>query len=688
MATNRQREAYVTVGYKTDKASADAVIRQNQQVREAVTAELGKTRQAVVSVEDVAQKLTRELGAVDRGNALKRIADDAIEAGKITKDWAAGLDLVEERLSAIGASDSEIKKVVRSIANAEDTAGGGRVGKVGSIGREIRALPAINLTGGLSTDAVGKILYSADAGLTALGASAGQVTAASLIAAPAIVALAVGMSNYNRQLEQQRVNLAGALTAQNRYYEAISTFTSEQAAQELQTETTRLANLRRQRAETQTALDSAFAQAQAAFTDPLARALDAGGQLPTAQLREQLKELDAQIASTEGYTVRLGDGIRNLEFASRDAANEVERAIQQTERFQQIQTQAQLDEVQMQVRASGMTKQARDERITEIQSEISILEQFKSSSELTWQAASELNAQITSLETEAEVLRRTFNSLADTLEQQASAAQLLDDTTSQQLEASKQYVEARETVFKEEQAWVKFVEDSQNKTRELETESAEKRQEIVEASTEKEVEILQDGAEKRAKVLKDFEIAYTAAVGERDALSGRRTQEKAAKEIDEQDKAQAKQLNKLNDAENKKLQAYQRQYDRQYAQLANAIAAETITRQNALQRASLDAQNASYLLTATQQQYASAAVQAYNVGYLTASNYLAGLQAGGRSGFNSPTPLPAPLPNGGTQGNITLNYNVTGTQNTMTTTQFRNLLQAAATRSGGGSAYQ
>lgn len=46
-----------------------------------------------------------------------------------------------------------------------------------------------------------------------------------------------------------------------------------------------------------------------------------------------------------------------------------------------------------------------------------------------------------------------------------------------------------------------------------------------------------------------------------------------------------------------------------------------------------------------------------------------------------------PMSVGGQQP-VTLNYNVTGTQNAITTTTFRNLLQAASTRSGAGSAYQ
>lgn len=676
MTTNRERDLRFVVGYKTDTASANAVIQQNQKVRQAVTAELGKTAKAVASVEDVASRLDVTFAQIDRKNAIRRITDDAIDAGKKAKDWAAGLELVEQRLSAIGASDSEIKQVAQSIADAQAGGRGARrVGGIGSIGREIRALPAIGLGGNLSTDAIGKILYSADAGLTALGATAAQVGAASLIAAPAIIGVAIALDGYTRSLDKQKSALTGALQAQDRYYQALGTFTTRQAEQELASESDRLERLRQQRTEVQTALDSAFSQAQAAFSDPIARVLDGAGQLPTTQLRDQLKTLDAAISSTTGYTARLTEGIRNLAFSSNDTADAVERAVNQFIADEKLRAQVQVDAVHMRVRADSMTADARAARQDEIRNEISVLELYRSSTSLSWRATSQLNAEITALTTEAEILRSTFGSAADAVSKLAAAGKLLEDSADQQLDATEKYVEANEAVFKAQQEISEYSAESAQKRLDLETDFAEKRQELLAENDERETEIVEDGAEKRAKILKDFNNAYIDAVGERDALAGRQLQKKAQEDLEEQDKAQKKQVEQLERAESKKLQSYQKQFDKQYAQLMNSINNGSVLRQNALARANVDAQNAAFLINATQQQYASAAVQAYNVGYLTSSNYIAGLRAGGQGGFNSGTALP---PVTGTAANTTINVG-----GGMTAAQLRSIIQRATGRSGG-----
>lgn len=395
--------------------------------------QLDKTAKSTLTVDEAGEKLTAQMAELARAKSLSVIADDAAKAAAEAGDWALALERVKSELVAIGASDGEIKKVAQALDAAQNQAadgGGGsrRTGGLGRLGREIKSLPAINLSGNLSTDALGKILYTADAGLTKLGATTAQVGAATLIAAPALIALTVALSEHNRQLGLEKAALTGALDAQTRYYATLNNFSSAQAAQELETETARLENLRQQRAETQNALDSAFRQAQAAFTDPLARVLDATGQSPAAQLRDQLKELDAQIASTEGYTTRLGTGIRNLEFAEKDALDAVERAIQQTSDFEQLRARTQVDAVHMQVRADSMTAAAREDRIREIQSEIAVLEQAKSSTELSWRAASQLNSEITALQTESEILRRTFSSFADTEAAAAAAAGRVNQT--------------------------------------------------------------------------------------------------------------------------------------------------------------------------------------------------------------------------------------------------------------------
>lgn len=558
-----------------------------------VEASLNKTAKGMRSVENVAESLNAEFANLARAKAIDKIEVSAIKAGKKTNDWYTSLKLVSEELSKIGATDSEISRVANAIGNAAAGEGGGRrqAGSLGRLGREVKALPAIAISGNLSTDAIGKILYTADAGLSALGATAAQVGAASAIAAPALIGVAVAMASYNKQIDQQKTALAGALNAQNRYYQALGTFTSEQAAKEFETETARLANLKQQRAETQAALDSAFRQSQEAFGDPLARALDRVGQLPTAQLRDQLKELDAQIASTAGYTTRLGDGIRNLAFASQDALSDVEAAIAQREKFQQIQTRVQLNEVQLQVRANQMTSEARDKRRAEIEAEISVLEQSASSTTLTWQAQSELNAQITALRSESEILRRTFSSTADAAAELAARTETIKKQTDNYFDAVTATTKAQEDLAKAQQdaqaVHDKYIAD----TLEISRKADEQYQQITADGGDKRADIVRKTEDQIAKIQRDAGRALFTAVAERDALAALKAKEGASDQLTDAQKAQADQVKELEKGQAKQIESLKRSVDQQVrtrdtqyrneaAQSANAALQAQITLQN------------------------------------------------------------------------------------------------------------
>ncbi len=323
-----------------------------------VEASLNKTAKGMRSVENVAESLNAEFANLARAKAIDKIEVSAIKAGKKTDDWYTSLKMVSEELSKIGATDSEISRVANAIGNAAAGERGGRreTGSLGRFGREVKALPAIPISGNLSTDAIGKILYTADAGLSALGATAAQVGAASLIAAPAIIGVALAMGEYNKQVELQKAALAGALSAQNRYYLAVTTMTSDQATGEIEAEQARIDALRQQRVETQNAIDSAFAYAQREYGDENARLFFLTND-PTAQLKDQLKELDAGLASSEGYVTRLAQGQAQGVFAANDLTDAEKRLADQ--RAQAISGQFSAME-----QADRMTQQQRQDQIT------------------------------------------------------------------------------------------------------------------------------------------------------------------------------------------------------------------------------------------------------------------------------------------------------------------------------------
>lgn len=603
----------------------DKAIRRGVQTSMQSREAMANWEKAERGVEGVAVRINAELSKMGRAAALDVIAQDAIQANRGTDQWADQLERVATLLSQIGATDAEIKSVSRAIGQAAKAAqadydsipepdmgaipgeavsgssGGGRrtAGRLGRIGREIRALPAIQLSGSLSTDAIGKILYTTDSALGALGATATQVAAASVIAAPALIGVALAMGEYNRQIDKQRAQLAGALDAQTRYYDGLRTLTSSEAAKEIETERGRLDGLRQQRAEVQNAIDSAFAQAQQAFGDPLARTLEAAGQSPTVQLREQLKTLDAQIVSTEAYTSRLTEGMNNLAFSTNDAAEAAERNADATQQAVDEYTRQQQEVANGQVRAAhllvqidGMTATARAARIEALKQEINTLNAAAINTDQSTLAGrlafTQLGEDIGALNAELHQLSITTKTAADWTAEYNAIQEAQSNQTDAYFEALQKEIAAREKVTKATNDYNDFLAESGAKRRELETENEDKRAEIIDSASDKRAEIEERGAKDRAKIIRDYTKAYTGAVGERDALAARQAKEAAAEKLAEQKASEDESLEKVITARDKQLRSLEKSYEKQQTRLEDAIRREADVRVAAINRAQVD----------------------------------------------------------------------------------------------------
>lgn len=400
----KSQVASTILRYVVDERSIQRALQANKEVEEL----FGNTSKAELSAADAAAKLNAQFAELARAKAIEGITQEAIRAAQETDDWANALERVAQNLSNIGASDSEIQGVADALSNAQDAAQGtasaptaagepGRaetVDRLGSVGSQILSGlgqgDLANITG-LVGDLGGSI--------SSLGVTGG-------ITAAALAAVSIAMSAYNQQMEEQRTALQGALDAQNRYYEAVGSFTSSQAAEEIQTEQGRLEQLRQQRAETQGALDSAFAQAQAAFGDGVARALEAAGQLPTAQLRDQLKDLDQQIASSEGYTSRLTQAQADGVFAANDL-EDAERQLADA-RTQGIQS----DFVALE-QADRLTAAQRQQQIDANNRSIQLLEQQKQALSDSGLDTTGIDGEIARLQRDNEIFQSVTSSLAD-----------------------------------------------------------------------------------------------------------------------------------------------------------------------------------------------------------------------------------------------------------------------------------
>lgn len=419
---------------------------------------LEKTRKSTVSVDGVAERLNKQFAELARTQAIDKIAADAFNAAQVSGDWAASLEMVAQNLSDLGASDSEIAQVANTLARAQAEAaaladefnaiempdladfnrtgrgrrggGGGsnldRVDRLGSIGSQ--------LLGGLGQGELANV-----AGIVGdVAGGIGSLGVAGVAAAGALGAISVAMSEYNRQLEAQKTALRGALDAQNRYYEAIGTLTSDQASAAIESEQGRIERLQQQRQEVQAAIDNAFAQAQQLFGgDVTARALEAAGQLPTAQLREQLAELDAALASSEGYVARLAQGQAEGVFATNDMIEAEKRLADQ--RTQSV--NADFDALQ---KADALTAAQREEQISANTRQIQLLQQQGDALAAQGLSTDAVNESINRLAQENAILETVTWSLADAKAAEAEVSRRSLYATEQAFKADQMTAEQRE----------------------------------------------------------------------------------------------------------------------------------------------------------------------------------------------------------------------------------------------------
>jgi nitroreductase len=651
-----ERQTRTVVGYDVDRASIQKVVIGNQAIRNSiegvrdVLGDLGASTASGVNmlntrfdllgrnIQDdlrIVEDLHQELRDLDNVVVEPEIRVQQTNTGSAARRNSSGIETTD-RLGSIGS------QILSGLGQGELANAAGLVGDVaGSIG-------SLGIAGGAAAIALG--------------------------------AVTVAMGEYNRQLDVQKKALDSAFTAQDRYIEALKNLNSEQAQAALDTELENRRFLVIEANNTQAAIWEAWDQSVATFGEAGARALQALGQLPTTGLQTRLDELNGQIGVSEGYLIRLRAGLENGAFAAQDAAEAEVRLAAEREKLANVTVSAA-------VRADSLTSDQRENRIDEITREIELLQLFGGTS-------AETQAQIANLTAETDGLRMVFNSAADAAAELAARTESMSTQSDNYLDAITAEVSAQEKAFEARQEYAKAVAEGAAKERELATETAEKRAEIVTDSRDRLTEIEERGAKDRAKILRDYSRTYTQAVGERDALAGKNAQIAAADRIADQQESYDEQLRTQTKALDKQLRALDKSYNDQYARLIQGINAEITTRQMAINRAVVDLTNAENYKVSIAQYGAGTqrSIHEYMWGQINQTavawasntvNSVRGIMGAYTGSYATQYPMGV-----GSQPPVTLNYNVTGTQNAITTTQFRNLLQSASTRSGAGSAYQ
>lgn len=538
------------------------------------------------------------------GASLKAVNTEAMSLADRIRAGGVGLGLSPQELQQAaqylgvqtGAISAQTQEMQRQLPIAERLAAAAQVrasAETGAVaGLRAQAVGGSGASGG-STRSVKGALTGVREGLIALpnvgyqnpavvalrgliplaektGASFTQLGAALGIAGVAVVAVAVALDQMNKQIEVSKKVLTGALSAQDAFYKALESSTSEQVAAQLDELKRRREILALQRAETQGALDSAFAQAQAQFGDAAARGLDAAGQLPTAQLREQLKGLDEQYQAADQSIVRLTQGLDGNLYA----VNDLEAAYNAL-------TEEQLDAADQALEIDRLTKEQREERIAQNNRDVNVLTRLVGAGGLTSEALLEYAARITELNADTEALTGISSTYADQLEREKNAKEALTERNDQLLDLIDEEVSLREEAFEIQQKILDIETERDARIREIEADRDERLLELTGDAEERRIEIIEDANERIAKIERDARRDIFNAVANRDAVALKQAEIRRADALEDQQKGLDKSYKQVE----KNLEKQEKALDKSYRKQVDNVQDSTNKQLNIQRRA-------------------------------------------------------------------------------------------------------
>lgn len=312
------------------------------------------------------QALSQELARLDRQRALSQAARDASDFASAGGSARVAVARLNAEMTKLDANANEVRQVAREFdrlkasaeaaANAAGGATGGRKSNaITTIGREIRALPAVPIAGNLSTDVFGKLI-----------AVLGGLNPVVLGVVAAFGALVVGL---NRLSAEGGRAIQSLINSQEEYFRALKTGTTESIQAAIEGKRLEIDILRARVQEYQTL----FAQFEAE-AGGVGRAIADALNLGNAQtLRTELEGLEAKLRDEEFALSRLTGALGETEVATRSAAEAQEEL---AKRLASIMDSTINAGVQARLSAATLdSTKALDERIEGLQYEKDVLEQ-------------------------------------------------------------------------------------------------------------------------------------------------------------------------------------------------------------------------------------------------------------------------------------------------------------------------
>jgi hypothetical protein len=572
MATSN-RNATVTLNYTVNQASIAQATAANNQFAASISQSLQSVSQQIAAMNlNTAQlaQVNAQLGTSFSANVTAPVNQASVSVKALIRDLGdLGndiRDLPEPNLSSIVPGLSE--------------SGGSQVGNaIGNIRQAAIALPGVGFQSPLVVGLKGveKLADSTGASLLELGA-------AGAIAGAALVAVKLAFDEFTKTIEDGKKLLTGALGAQQNYYTALATMTTKQVTDQVATLQRSRPLLEAQIGETQNALDSAFQQAQSQFGDVTARALDAAGKLPTAQLRTRLEDLQGQLQENIQTTARYEQGLKSGAFTVNDlraaeealtAAREKEYARQQEANKKGFDSIAQQNAQLAELRRSGTSDQVKAELAANIDRQAIIQNYLIPNYRLIGLSTTQLAAEFGNLTTVDDELRNSVLPVIKAREDEIAATKLqkeasdalnntLQDINKTQVDLGKAADKTNEAYKALQQTTV----DHNAKLADIQAQYQQSQQSALMKKNDQLLKIDQHAAERALEQRENdnFSILQAVARGDiasaqatlaqqriRDTQAQRQVQQQkddAQKAYDDQSKAAQQQNAKLLDSEN------------------------------------------------------------------------------------------------------------------------------------------
>lgn len=387
-----------------------------------VDAEFKKMRSDIEAQNRVVTQFNKELENIARSRYIDNLAAQFKALPPQLASTQDKLKIITAQLEAIGATDDEIKRVARSLADMGKAGVGGGRGRgrpltaddrfdevsrnVGLFGDAETALRTIGATGVAPeifavAEALPRFKVALE-GLPEQAKLAAQALGASgLGLLGALAGLAVAIAFFNSENEKASRSVKDLIATQAEYYRILITGTRDQLQAARDNAKTEADILRARIAENKRIFEG-FDEQVGGVGRALADVFDLGG---AKTLREETQKLEGELRQADFLTRRYDQALANNATSAKDATAALDEFNQFLQDFTDRAAQARL---QANIAVDSLTSSSARDRLNAIQLEIDLTEQSIQTENLSAEAVKQLTDRLLVLRTTAAVIEQAL----------------------------------------------------------------------------------------------------------------------------------------------------------------------------------------------------------------------------------------------------------------------------------------